>query len=239
LWTATAVASELRPLAADLWRIVEAQHVISTSRLAGNLADQARLEALIEEAKPPLPAAARALDPLLAAPFRYYHQSASRFRRAGERPGIFYASEAEATALAETAYWRLVFLARSPGLAPPTTTQEWSAFTIAARLTAMLDLTQPPFAAERARWMDPADYTACQALADAARAAAADAVRYSSVRDAEHRANVAILNPLVFGARKPRIRTTWHLRFDRDGLSAFAAFPSRARHRFTKTDFGL
>lgn len=239
LWTATAVASELRAHAADLWRIVEAQHVISTSRLAGSLADQARLEALIEDAKPPLPPEARGLDPLLATPFRYYHQSASRFRRKGARPGIFYASEAEATALSETSYWRLVFLSRSPGLPPPTTTQEWSAFTIATRLTAMLDLTRPPFAVDAVHWKDPDDYSACQALADQARTALADAIRYTSVRDPEHRANVAVLNPHACGARKPRIRTTWHLRFDADGLSAFAAFPSRHRYRFTRAEFGL
>ena len=239
MWTATAVAFELRPHGLDLWRIVEAQHVISTGRLAGSLADQARLEALIEDAKPPLPPEARGLDPLLATPFRYWHRSASRFRRAGERPGIFYASEEEATALAETAYWRLMFLSRSPGMAAPTTTQEWSAFTIATRLTAMLDLTRLPFVTDAVQWMDPVDYAACQSLADAARTAAADAIRYSSVRDAQHRANVAVLGTGAFGARKPRIRTTWHLRFDRDGVSAFAAFPSPDRHRFTRAGFGL
>jgi hypothetical protein len=33
----------------------------------------------------------------------------SRFRRASERPGVFYASETERTAIAETAFWRLRF----------------------------------------------------------------------------------------------------------------------------------
>ncbi|WP_234002599.1 hypothetical protein [Sphingopyxis sp. MG] len=38
-----------------LWRIVEAQHRISTNRLAAGADDQALLEQLVEEVKPTLP----------------------------------------------------------------------------------------------------------------------------------------------------------------------------------------
>jgi RES domain len=75
------------------------------SRLADSLADQSRLEELAEAAKADLPRAAWTLHDLLASPFRYGHHAPSRFRSADERPGIFYASEHEATAIAETAYW--------------------------------------------------------------------------------------------------------------------------------------
>src|SRR5690606_7516412 len=108
-----------RPYRATVWRMVEAQHRISTNRLAANAEDQALLERLVEEVKPVLPSAARGLHYLLATPFRYGHKKASRFRRADERPGIFYAAEQAATAVAETAYWRLLFFSRSPGFAPP------------------------------------------------------------------------------------------------------------------------
>mgnify|MGYP006921812056 CR=1 FL=1 len=48
MWTPTALASELRSYSGKVWRVVEAQHRISTNRLADSLEDQARLEALAE-----------------------------------------------------------------------------------------------------------------------------------------------------------------------------------------------
>ena len=60
-----------------VFRLVEAQHRISTSRLTDSLAEEERLEALIEQAKPSLPDAARGLHYLLATPFRYGHRSES------------------------------------------------------------------------------------------------------------------------------------------------------------------
>ena len=80
----TAPTSEMVPTPADLrqyrgkvWRLVEAQHRISTNRIA-TTADQALLESLVDEVKPTLPAAARGLHYLLATPFRYGHSKASR-----------------------------------------------------------------------------------------------------------------------------------------------------------------
>ena len=49
--TPTALASETRRYEGTVWRVVEAQHRISTNRLAASLEDQARLEALAEGAK--------------------------------------------------------------------------------------------------------------------------------------------------------------------------------------------
>jgi hypothetical protein len=96
-----------------------------------------------------VPEAARHLHFLLATPFRYGHRSASRFRRANERPGIFYAAEAEVTAIAETAYWSLRFFSRSPGFVPPTTTVEYTSFHVRVATDRALDLTQSPFAERR------------------------------------------------------------------------------------------
>jgi hypothetical protein len=82
MWTPTALASELGSYRGAVWRVVEAQHRISTNRLADSLEDQARLEALAEAAKPDLPKEAQGLHYLLASPFRYGHGTVSRFRRA-------------------------------------------------------------------------------------------------------------------------------------------------------------
>ncbi len=230
---------DFRSYRATVWRMVEAQHRISTNRLAADAADQALLEQLVEEAKPVLPPAARGLHYLLATPFRYGHRKASRFRRAGERPGIFYASEYVATAVAETAYWRLLFFSRSPGFAPPTNVVEHSAFTVPVRTARLIDLTEAPFDARRAAWTDPDDYAACQALAGRARAIEAQAIRYASARDPEGRANVALLDPAGFAARAPRIVQTWLLRHEAGRMTAFAALPSRERYDFTFEGFGL
>lgn len=239
MWTPTALASEFRPYAHDVWRVVEAQHRISTNRLTSNLADQARLEELAEEAKPDLPKAARGKHYLIASPFRYGHTVASRFRKADERPGIFYASEHEATAIAETAYWRLRFFSRSPGFVPPSTTSEHLSFKVRVKAKRALDLTRPPFSTDAAKWINPIDYTACQDLARGARLADAQLIRSTSARDPEARANVAIFDPATITSEAPAYAQTWHFRFEQGRLSALAAFPGDDQYNFDAVGFGL
>lgn len=235
----TPSAREFRAYRGKLWRIVEAQHRISTNRLATGTDDQALLEQLVEEVKPVLPAAARHLHYLLATPFRYGHKNSSRFRKAGEKPGIFYAAESVATALAETAYWRLRFYSRSPGFHPPSTIVEHSAISVTVAIERLLDLCASPYDSAAALWMDPDDYSACQTFAAGARAIDAQAIRYASVRDARHRANVALFDPSVFRDPAPKNAQTWHFRFERGELTAYAAFPSSERFAFRNGDFGL
>jgi len=219
--------------------MVEAQHRISTNRLADGPEEQTLLERLVEDVKPTMPPRARGLDYLLATPFRYWHARESRFRRAGERPGIFYASEKCRTAVAETAYWRLLFFSRSPGMALPAGTMEHSAFTIPIRVDRLLDLTAQPYSTAASIWSHPTDYGPCQRFADAARAIGGQALRYWSARDPVRGANIALFDPAGFAASAPRIRQSWHFRFDRGVLTAFAAFPSRDRFSFTFADFDL
>ena len=92
--------SERRRLSGACWRVVEAQHKVSTLKLVDTLAEQTLLEGLIEQTKPPVPPECRHLHYLLATPFRYGspYPRGSRFRRAGLTPGVFYASETAATA---------------------------------------------------------------------------------------------------------------------------------------------
>lgn len=239
MWTPTALASEARAYHGKVWRVVEAQHRISTNRLAASLEDQARLEVLAEAVKPELPQAARGLHYLLASPFRYGHASASRFRRADERPGIFYASESEATAIAETAFWRLTFYSRSPGFIPPSATSEHTSFTVHLDTGQAIDLTAEPFVAQSDLWTDPLDYRACQDLAAAAREARLALIRTLSVRDPRQGCNVVVLDPAAFASREPVIRRTWHLRYEHGRLTAMAAFPSHGHHEFAGEGFGL
>jgi hypothetical protein len=187
--------------------VVEAQHTASTMRLVDSLDEQAALEALLEESKPPLPPAARRLHYLLATPFRYRPHLPSRFRAALEA-GVWYGAEALRTALAEKSYWRLRFLLDSPGT-PDLRPVPHTAFQAAVRSAATLDLTRPPLARDRALWTDRGSYSATQALAAAAREAQIRIIRYESVRDPEQAACAAVLDPAVFGRGKPRSQETW------------------------------
>jgi hypothetical protein len=219
--------------------MVEAQHRISTSRLADSLIEEERLEALVEEVKPSLPAAAKELHYLLRTPFRYGFGRASRFRKANERPGIFYASEHPQTCLAEAAYWRLRFFAASPQALLPATTAEYLAFSIAVHAARALDLTEKPFAASQALWTMPDDYSPCQRLAGHARAIGTQLIRYQSVRDPDRRANVALLDPACFTEKVPTPVQAWHLRFQEGALIAIAAAPASEFHVFSFAEFNL
>jgi hypothetical protein len=120
-WTPAALSSEAKRLAGTCWRVVEAQHVVSTMALVDTLDEQLVLEQLIDASKPPVPPPCRGLHYLLSTPFRYgaAHPGGSRFRRAGLTPGVFYASVLTATAVAEMAFRRLLFYAESPATPGP------------------------------------------------------------------------------------------------------------------------
>ena len=152
---------------------------------------------------------------------------------------VFYASEHAATTVAEPAYWRLLFFSRSPRLVPPTAVVEHTAFTAPIAVDRVLDLTVAPFDERAARWSNPADYGACQDFAARARAIDAQAIRYGSARDPDHRANVALFDPQAFEASVPTFEQTWHFRYEAGQITAYAAFPSSERYAFSFDEFGL
>ena len=178
-------------------------------RLVDSLEEQATLETVLEESKPAVPEAARALHYLLATPFRYRPHSGSRFRAAFEA-GVWYGAEALRTALAEKSYWRLRFLLDSPAT-PDLKPVPHTAFNAAVRTSMALDLTRAPFLRERALWTARTDYSRTQELAGAARAAQVACIRYESVRDPQHAACVAVLNPRAFGRARPRNQENWFI----------------------------
>lgn len=219
------------------WRLVEAQHRVSTMKLVDTLAEQGLLESLVDASKPPVPPDCRHLHYLFATPFRYGapYPSGSRFRRAGLTPGVFYASKAVSTAVAELAFHRLLFFADSPATPWPSDAGDYTAFAARFRTAAGLDLTVPPFVAERARWTHPTDYAPCQALADAAREADVTVLRYASVRDPRG-TNLALLSCRAFSVREPIERQTWRINFNAHGVRAFCDFPD-ARLEFDRGAF--
>ena len=103
------------PRAGTIWRMVEAQHRVSTMKLIDDADEQHTLEELLDASKPPVPAECASLHYLLFTPFRYEARADSRFRRAGATPPVFYAAEQVDTAVAEITFWRLLFFPRKPG----------------------------------------------------------------------------------------------------------------------------
>ncbi len=239
IWTPDALSCEAKSYQGTGWRLVEAQHRVSTLKLTDDLDEQALLERLIEDTKPLIPAECRHLDYLLATPFRYgaIYPHGSRFRRAGRTAGVFYAAEHEETAVAELAFYRLLFFMESPGLPWPSDAAEFTAFAVALEADRALDLTAPPLSGDRAAWTAPTDYAACQALADGARTADCAIIRYESVRDPRHRANLAVLNCAAFAKPAPVERRTWRLKVGPAGVQAICEFPV-VRVEFDREVFG-
>src|SRR2546423_3181693 len=180
IWTPEGLSSSARPLFGRAWRAVEAQHHVSTAKLTDSVADQRRLEQLIESTKPMIPQECRHLNFLLATPFRYGspYPTGSRFRRAGLTPGAFYSSELPRTAMTEIAFSRLLFFAESPATPWPGNAGEFTAFAVEFSTERALDLTAPPFDLHRDVWRHPTDYSACQSLVEDARRRQIEVIRY-------------------------------------------------------------
>ena len=238
-WTPAALSRERRRLSGTCWRVVESQHRVSTMKLVDTLEEQAALEALLEPMKPPVPPECQHLDFLLFTPFRYGapYPHGSRFRAAGFTPGVFYGSEAAETAVAEMAFHRLLFFADAPGVPWPRNAGEYTVFSVGYRTTSALDLTELPLVRDRALWTSRTEYGACQTLAERARTAGVQVLRYASVRaPAGSPANLALLTCQAFSSRAPQGRQTWRLLLGPHGARAVCEKPKR-RLQFDRQAF--
>ncbi len=227
IWTLAALRSELATYEGRAWRLVEAQHRVSTMKLVQSSAEQAVLEDILEETKPRVPPDCAGLHYLLKTPFRYgVYPNGSRFRRAGRTPGVWYGAERAETAVAEMVFYRFLFFAEAPDVPWPATPAEYTGVAAAVRGEA-IDLTRDPLARDASDWRDPSDYAACQALAEAARDAGAAIIRYQSVRDPDGGANLAVLTCGAFQKPAPVARQTWRIRLGPFGAFAVRDLPER------------
>ncbi len=214
----------------ELWRAVEAQHVISTMVLVDTAAEQRLLEDLIESSKPGAPDDTGDLHYLLFTPFRYPpFGRGSRFRGPVD-PGVFYGAEAIRTACAELGYWRWRFVMDSPGLSELEPKAQ-TVFSVVVRGSAV-DLRRAPFVRKRNDWTHRSDYGPCQRFAEEARRDQVAVIRYESVRDPEHGGAAAVLTPRAFARRKPLRQQTWYLRVTRDLVRWYLA-EGRSGFEFT------
>ena len=218
------------PRAGTVWRLVEAQNRISTMKLVDDLDEQHTLEELLDATKPPVPAECQHLHWLLFTPFRYEARSDSRFRRSGRTPGKFYTAEAVETAVAEIAFWRLLFFVESPGTPWPVNPLEMTGFAVRFETPLCLDLTAAPYDARAPEWLHPADYSACHSMADQARVQGCGAIRSHSARDPAGGANVTLLTCEAFAEPSPVSYQTWRIRLSDAGILALCETPALRLH---------
>jgi hypothetical protein len=196
-------------------------------KLTDSLEEQTILEDLIEETKPPIPPDCAGLHFLLMTPFRYSRQNpwGSRFRRPNADAGVFYAAEHPETAIAETVFHRLRFFADSPETPWPQNAAEYTAFSVDVQSERAIDL-MAVLMHELSDILDPLNYSAGQVLSEKAFEAGVELIRYPSVRDPDHRANLAVLTPAAFAKPEPTGRQTWRIYLDGNGARAICESPT-------------
>jgi len=211
IWTECAGERELRSIACNALRAVEAQHVIATRKLVDTSEEQELLDELIDTVKPAWPrsVAGKGLHYLLSTPFRYPPlRRGSRFG-GRDRRGIWYGSRREDTALAEVAYYRLLFL-EGTSAKIDRVELELTTFRIRVESMAGVDLTGPPFNSRHSEISSPVSYAATQALGDAMREAGVELFLWPSARDPRHGPNIGLFSPAPFDGRSPGHFASWH-----------------------------
>jgi hypothetical protein len=191
-------------------RIVESQEDAATLRIADNLADQARLETLIETSKPaPRESGADrpALHYLLSTPFRYPPlRHGSRFGSRFE-PGLFYGSLERQTCVQECAYYRLLFWHDMAEPPPRPIRCSHTLFSAAVSTQRCVDLRARPWDTMTAALRSPVSYRYTQALGAQLRRIETEALLFASARGPG--SNGALYSPSAFAAGTPRSQSPW------------------------------
>ena len=86
-------------------------------------------------------------------------------------------------------------------------------------------MTSPPLDRHRKQWTEPVAYENTQALADAAREAGTQVLRYRSAR--ADGANIALLTCAAFTSREPKTSQVWRLHTGPAGVRAICMFPEQ------------
>ena len=193
-----------------IWRVVESQEEIATLGLVDTLEEQATLESLLEGSKPPHHNEDHKLDYLLATPFRYPPLKwGSRFGQKHE-PSLFYGSEEIKTALAETAYYRVLFWT-GMAIAPPSGTLKThhTIFSVKYKCSSGLCFNESPFEEIQDLLQHPYDYSQSQRLGSLVRELGVDGFKFISVRCSNNGLNIALFTPEAFASKRPDEKQNW------------------------------
>ncbi len=209
-WHACQGEQHIGPINGTLYRLVESQEQVATLSYVDTLEEQALLEAMLENVKPPYPAGTDHLHYLLKTPFRYPPLKwGSRFGRTHE-PSLFYGGSNTNTTLAECAYYRFLFWHSMAG--KPVKDVMHSAhtlFSVGYKTAKGIRLQQPPFDRYSNELTDPEHYQSAQLTGSAMRAAGVEAFEYRSARDPEQGHCVALFTPTAFVQKKPKDSSQW------------------------------
>ena len=219
IWSSHDVQITTVRLEGELFRVVESQEQIATNKIVDDLGEQAILEGLLENTKPPIPASARHLHYLLYTPFRYPPlKYGSRFGSRFE-PSLFYGSKSMATALVETAYYRLSFWTgmEEPPPSGQLTTQH-TAFTVTIMTEQGLQLQKPPFSQYQKTLTNKSSYTETQLLGSTMRENGVEAFEYISARDENESLNIALFTPDVIQCTAPTTTVNLICKTDGEGV---------------------
>lgn len=235
-WLGIRLVDHIQSLSGALVRVVESQEQIATTGLVDSLAEQALLEDLLEQTKPRSRPGSDGLHYLLMTPFRYPPlRYGSRFGQRHER-SIFYGSQSPRTALAETAYYRLLFRAGMQSAPTRAIRSQHTLFGARYQATQGLSLQCAPFSSHSSRLTDPGDYSATQALGSAMRAAGIQAFESCSARDAAGGINIGLFEPAALASSTPSYQEEWLCETDGNGTT-FLKPSSREIWEFPITDF--
>lgn len=123
------------------------------------------------------------------------------------------------------AFYRLLFFSQSPSTPWPANALTFTSFSVEIVTECCIDTRSAGLRPHRARWMNPVDYTACQALADEARANGVGLITFESVRDSDGKLNLAVLECRAFGKSTFLTQHTWSVRVGSFGVQALCQFP--------------
>jgi len=210
IWQVCEGEQHISELAGTLYRLVESQEQVATLGYVDTLEEQALLEELLEQVKPPYPHGMETYHYLLKTPFRYPPLKwGSRFGRVHE-PGIFYGGSTAHVTLAESAYYRFVFWHSMDAVPPKDSIRSaHTLFSVKYKTARGVALQQPPFDQHQSSITDPQHYTATQQLGSAMRDAGVVAFQYPSARDAEHGLCVGLFSPKAFTQKRPTHLNPW------------------------------
>ena len=204
---------------AKVWRMVETQETAATLNVVDSMEEQSLLEDLLDQIKPPCRDGTQGMHFLFKTAFRYPPlKHGSRF---GNRsmPSFFYASESIKTVLAETAYYRFVFLNDMQTPYDNPIDSEHSLFNASIKTNKCLDLCAKKYITIQDRLLDTQNYTYCHAVGQwAVSQKAAEVIRYYSARHSGH-TNVAIAEPNSIISKTPNSLQSWLCRTTNDKIS--------------------
>ena len=220
IWSVCNGESHITPISGTLYRLVESQEQVATMGYVDTLEEQALLEDMLEQAKPVYREDMQAYHFLLSTPFRYPPlQWGSRFGTSNE-PSLFYAGSKPSVTLAESAYYRFVFLYSMEAIHEQDKIRsEHSMFSVDYQTDLAVQLHTVPFNQYQTELTDPKLYSHTQQLGSDLRIAGIEAFEYQSARDPNNGVCIALFEPSPFCQHEPKNRSEWLCETSAAGVS--------------------